>query len=274
MSEFIHCCSTPLAIIWPLLLLSLAIWSYVRVVSTGPGYVRDHVAISDAPLAPRDDSYIAPASIVNPVDARQSIASNENGQVTIDTDNADEGEMTSGAVDPSLPAAIGPFGAGKVAQMEEEKAAKVQEQQGQDQVQDQSNVASPPSQTLWQPAPNQPEMTFNGVPEPMRIPPQSAPLHPNNLYCYRCKRVKPPRAHHCRRCATCVLKMDHHCPWVGGCVGARNHKYFYHFLQWVTLLELFVLITDAIVFNRGIQRRSGGGPGWTIDGYMISLFPM
>ncbi len=49
-------------------------------------------------------------------------------------------------------------------------------------------------------------------------------------YCYRCKAIKPPRAHHCSICDSCVMRMDHHCPWVGNCVGLKNHKYFWNFL--------------------------------------------
>ena len=49
-------------------------------------------------------------------------------------------------------------------------------------------------------------------------------------YCFKCKHVRPPRAHHCSICNACVMRMDHHCPWVGNCVGLHNHKYFLNFL--------------------------------------------
>lgn len=69
------------------------------------------------------------------------------------------------------------------------------------------------------------------------------------------------------------MKMDHHCPWVGGCVGARNHKFFHHFLLWVTALEIYVVVSIAVLFARGAQSRPGYQQ-WTIDGFVISLFPI
>jgi hypothetical protein len=232
----------------------ITIWTYIRVVMTPPGFVRDHVAISEPPPPPNQE-YIPPAPYpaadIAPHEQQrheEATGGNINGGV-------DKVEET---VDPSLPAVIGPLGAGLAAKVDEEKT-----------IQAEQNSATP-----WTNYP--PPKSNNAVPEPFRFPSsQIPPLDPSQLYCYRCKRVKPPRAHHCRRCATCVLQMDHHCPWVGGCVGARNHKYFYHFLQWVTALEYFVLIVDAIVFRRGTSRRSAGPePGWSIDGYLISMFPM
>ncbi|KAI8055257.1 DHHC palmitoyltransferase-domain-containing protein [Syncephalis plumigaleata] len=66
-------------------------------------------------------------------------------------------------------------------------------------------------------------------------------------YCHICQRVKPDRAHHCSQCNECVLRMDHHCPWVVGCVGYGNHKLFFLFLFYVSMLTLYVSITIAIM---------------------------
>lgn len=131
-----------------------------------------------------------------------------------------------------------------------------------------TGASHPPAQAY--PPPNS-----GKIPKPLRQPPQPdyAPLAPANRFCYRCKHVKPHRAHHCRHCGKCVLKMDHHCPWVGGCVGARNHKFFFHFVCWVTGLEVYVVTSIAILFARGAQSRAGYEQ-WTIDGFVISLFPI
>ncbi|RKP27901.1 DHHC palmitoyltransferase-domain-containing protein, partial [Syncephalis pseudoplumigaleata] len=66
-------------------------------------------------------------------------------------------------------------------------------------------------------------------------------------YCHICQRPKPDRAHHCSQCNECVLRMDHHCPWVVGCVGYGNHKLFFLFLLYVSMLTFFVAVTIAFM---------------------------
>ncbi|KAE8249541.1 hypothetical protein A4X13_0g5176 [Tilletia indica] len=121
----------------------------------------------------------------------------------------------------------------------------------------------------------------NFLPIPQRYPtvvPLLAPVEDATWrYCHWCKVVKPPRAHHCKKCGACVLKMDHHCPWVGGCVGALNYRFFLIFVMWVCALEIFVLVSNAVLFARGMKRRGVNVPSemrWGIDGFMISLFPI
>ncbi|GAA6021109.1 hypothetical protein JCM11491_004419 [Sporobolomyces phaffii] len=79
-----------------------------------------------------------------------------------------------------------------------------------------------------------------------RIPPVAPVLKLQYRYDPREGIVRPYRSHRCRHCAAIVLRMDHHCPWVGTCVGARNYKYFYNFLQASTLYTLFVFLTLVI----------------------------
>ncbi len=56
-------------------------------------------------------------------------------------------------------------------------------------------------------------------------------------WCAKCDAPKPDRSHHCSTCGICVLRMDHHCPWLASsCVGLRNHKVFFLFLFYTTLL--------------------------------------
>ncbi|KAI0697788.1 DHHC palmitoyltransferase-domain-containing protein [Cytidiella melzeri] len=90
------------------------------------------------------------------------------------------------------------------------------------------------------------EMSAHTTNQPMmltRSPPKVPILRPEYRYCHQEGFLKPMRAHHCRACGTCILKYDHHCPWIGQCVGARNHKFFVHFLQWAFIFCVWVLAT-------------------------------
>jgi len=62
-------------------------------------------------------------------------------------------------------------------------------------------------------------------------------------YCSTCNIFRPPRSKHCNSCNVCVSKFDHHCPWVGNCIGARNHRYFFLFLIFISSLTMLVTIT-------------------------------
>ncbi|GAA5981665.1 hypothetical protein JCM10908_004558 [Rhodotorula pacifica] len=79
-----------------------------------------------------------------------------------------------------------------------------------------------------------------------RIPRNLPVLTEQYRYDPRERIVRPFRSHRCKHCAKVVLKMDHHCPWVGSCVGARNYKYFYNFLQWSSAYLFFVFLTLLI----------------------------
>ncbi|KAI1841402.1 hypothetical protein JX266_012413 [Neoarthrinium moseri] len=54
-------------------------------------------------------------------------------------------------------------------------------------------------------------------------------------WCKKCRRPKPPRAHHCRTCARCIPKMDHHCPWTSNCVSLQTFPHFLRFLAYSNL---------------------------------------
>lgn len=231
----------------------LTIWSYIKVVITGPGFVRDHVEISDQPSPDGDESFQY---------MQQQINSG------MQSSGVEKGTANEEAINPSLLAAIGAAGAGLLAKADE--AQRTDADLSKSNEQPSSKGTAVPDPEAWAgPKVENVQPSKPPLPEPLRVPQTAFPLRPSNTYCYRCQRHKPPRAHHCRHCGTCVLKMDHHCPWVGGCVGARNHKFFYNFLQWVTVLEYYVLIINALLFSRGMRREN-----WTIDGYMISLFPI
>lgn len=62
-------------------------------------------------------------------------------------------------------------------------------------------------------------------------------------WCYTCHVQRPLRASHCKWCDCCVERMDHHCPWTGTCIGARNYRYFFGFVNCVALYCLFIIAT-------------------------------
>eukprot|EP01060_Flectonema_neradi_P007862 TRINITY_DN15579_c0_g1_i1.p1 TRINITY_DN15579_c0_g1~~TRINITY_DN15579_c0_g1_i1.p1 ORF type:complete len:346 (+),score=43.88 TRINITY_DN15579_c0_g1_i1:52-1089(+) len=66
------------------------------------------------------------------------------------------------------------------------------------------------------------------------------------LWCFKCDKPRPTRAHHCPMCGTCVLKMDHHCPWINQCVGHHNHRYFVLFLLYLWLSVGFATVTISL----------------------------
>ncbi|GAA5980757.1 hypothetical protein JCM5350_006377 [Sporobolomyces pararoseus] len=109
-----------------------------------------------------------------------------------------------------------------------------------------------------------------------RIPPVAPILKLQYRYDPREGIIRPFRSHRCRHCAAIVLKMDHHCPWVGTCVGARNYKYFYNFLQASTLYTLFVfltlLIAQTLPLGTFSSTRTRPYPG--VDGQQIAIIAL
>jgi len=79
-------------------------------------------------------------------------------------------------------------------------------------------------------------------------------------FCFKCKKVKIPRAHHCKNCGRCVVRMDHHCPWTGNCIGLYNHKYFILFLIYgvvlalqIVLWQTFIYLPNAFNYDQGLN---------------------
>ncbi|KAH8195428.1 hypothetical protein TruAng_010408 [Truncatella angustata] len=60
-------------------------------------------------------------------------------------------------------------------------------------------------------------------------------------WCKKCRRPKPPRAHHCKTCARCIPRMDHHCPWTSNCVSLQTFPHFLRFLAYANLALWYLL---------------------------------
>ena len=60
--------------------------------------------------------------------------------------------------------------------------------------------------------------------------------------CVTCNIIRPETCSHCRVCDNCIIGMDHHCYYISNCVGIRNHKNFYLFLIFGTILCFFGII--------------------------------
>ncbi|WFD00297.1 protein S-acyltransferase [Malassezia yamatoensis] len=137
------------------------------------------------------------------------------------------------------------------------------------------NSYGPPVADLHGVAPK-PSAVTEKMPEPRRIP-QDPPLYEaSQLYCQRCQRPRPPRAHHCRRCGKCVLRMDHHCPWIGQCVGAQNYRFYFNTVLWSWIFTTYVIFSVSILFARGALSHTNSSWSrsihhWDIDGYLISV---
>jgi palmitoyltransferase len=98
-------------------------------------------------------------------------------------------------------------------------------------------------------------------------------------YCFKCKAVKVPRAHHCKQCKRCVLRMDHHCPWVGNCVGKNNHKYFLLAITYATILVLQIFIWEIIYYHFNVSFFNDGMTAETqlvimINGYSCGFMTL
>lgn len=66
--------------------------------------------------------------------------------------------------------------------------------------------------------------------------------------CSTCQIMRPGKASHCKICDNCILNKDHHCNYISNCVGERNHKNFFFFLFFGSILSIIVFITSIYHF--------------------------
>ena len=70
--------------------------------------------------------------------------------------------------------------------------------------------------------------------------------------CDRCNEIKPARTSHCSMCNECVFAMDHHCPWVNNCLGAQNYRYFFLFINYLTVGSTWYSLTLVAIWDHWI----------------------
>ncbi|CAI2386267.1 unnamed protein product [Moneuplotes crassus] len=78
-------------------------------------------------------------------------------------------------------------------------------------------------------------------------------------YCYTCEIYRPPRSSHCGSCDACVERIDHHCPWLGTCIGKRNYKYFFIFINLLSFLIISCFLLSILeIFLRVNEYKDEG----------------
>ncbi|CAI2358751.1 unnamed protein product [Moneuplotes crassus] len=78
-------------------------------------------------------------------------------------------------------------------------------------------------------------------------------------YCSTCEIYRPPRSSHCGSCDSCVERIDHHCPWLGTCIGKRNYKYFFIFINLLSFLIILCIILSLLEIYLRVRKNMDSG---------------
>ncbi|BBN16318.1 hypothetical protein MPTK1_7g05350 [Marchantia polymorpha subsp. ruderalis] len=81
--------------------------------------------------------------------------------------------------------------------------------------------------------------------------------------CPYCRVFQPLRTKHCYDCDKCVLRFDHHCIWLGTCVGQYNHRRFWWYLFFETVLTFWTTILYGSAFSKN------GGSNWLLHDSVV-----
>ena len=78
-------------------------------------------------------------------------------------------------------------------------------------------------------------------------------------YWYTWEIYRPQRSSHCGTCDACIEKIDHHCPWLGTWIGKRNYKYFFLFINWLSLMVFLGIIFSIVEIIVRVNEQKADG---------------